>query len=274
MKNEQQKRSRNAAIGPVIILLLCPDVTSYGIGSLSPSRRFIALTKQQPFLICRSTKDDERDDNRFERVIVSQRQQQARIKPINRKPRYYWSDQTNLRKELIDFWSKLGIATNHTSPTIPNESLLVYYKRHDLRAAIVKNGGRQALSILLNNAPIMPGRWKDAIACSIELQHLIHSGKETKLCLDRPPWTNKSEEKGSLATMFIKANNTKLWSHHEDRNQKGHWNLQTVIQQMYVNDFAHCHDRLYLLVTFHMDSLIFEAHACFQLFILCCLDQL
>ena len=237
MKNEKRKRSRNSGFVSLIIFLLCPHVTAFGFRSQSSSRRFAASTKHQPFL--RFKKETDRDDRGVDRVpvpVISQRQRQTRRKAIDRKPRYFWFDPTNLRNELLQFWSKLGIATNHTSPTIPNESLLVYYERHDIRAAIVKNGGRAAVSILLNHAPIMPGRWKDAIASSIELQQLLRSANETNLRADRPPWTNKTAKETSLATSFLKSNNdTKLWTHHDGRNQKGHWNLQTVIQDLYVS---------------------------------------
>ena len=193
---------------------------------------------------CRYQKDNHDADDAVEivPVFISRRQRQARKKPIHRKPRYYWMDPKNLQQELVDFWSQLGITTNITSPTIPNESLLVYYERNDLRAAIVKNGGRPAVSILLNHAPIMPGRWKDAIASSIELQQLLQTDG-VDLSTDRPPWTKGISTKESITTpTFTKVNNnnsddnnTKLWSHHEGRNQKGYWNLQTVIQELYVS---------------------------------------
>jgi hypothetical protein len=156
------------------------------------------------------------------------RGRQVRKKPIDRRPRYYWCDSTNLRNELTLFWTQLGIDTNHSSPTIPNESLLVYYDRHDIRAAIVKNGGRLAVSSLLNHAPIMPGRWRDAVSTSTELQQLIQI-EATALRTDRPPWTNKS----TIQLTSVDAT-TKLWSHQSGRNQKGYWNLQTVIQELYV----------------------------------------
>jgi hypothetical protein len=69
----------------------------------------------------------------------------------------------NLRNELCHFWLNHGVSVKENGnkirvPTIPNEDFLMHYKRHDLRAAISKYGGRAAVSKLLDDAPIMPGQ--------------------------------------------------------------------------------------------------------------------
>ena len=152
-----------------------------------------------------------------------QRQRQVRRKPVQRRPRYYWLDSVNLRSELCLFWRNCGVETN--SPTIPTEVLLMHYERHDLRAAIAKNGGRIAVSELLGGAPIMPGRWRNAVASSPELQHLLKL--DASLTPERPPRVMTS-----IAIEPVV--NNKRWSHHNGRNLKGYWSLQTVVRELYV----------------------------------------
>ncbi len=243
MNHDKRIRSRIITINPIFLfLLISPGISglvtpvSWGRIATAPS-----TTTKHP---CRSptqlgTSNEPHHKNNDNTVLVSRRHRQIRKKPMDRKPRYYWLDRMNLRQEFLDFWSNLGVSTNVTSPTIPNESLLMYYERHDLRAAIVKNGGRHAVSLLLNHAPIMPGRWKDAISTCIEVQQLIHRN-DTNLSPDRPPWHTKTAADTSSVTVLFKTNDTKLWSHHEGRNQKGHWNLQIVVQELYVSTVGVC----------------------------------
>jgi hypothetical protein len=96
-----------------------------------------------------------------------------------------------------------------------------------LRAAIVKNGGRAAVSHLLNGAPIIPGRWKNAVHCGPEMRLLLLQN-HTGLSQERPPRI------GATTLSIEPLNGPKRWSHHNGRNKKGHWSLQTVIQELYV----------------------------------------
>ena len=251
MRDGKRIRSRIITTSPIIIILIGPGI--YGLVTPFAWRRTAAApsttTKYQWWCRCSQTLDTPNeqqyyhndDDKNENSVLVSRRHRQIRKKAVDRKPRYYWLDRMNLHREFVDFWSNLGVSTNDTSPTIPNESLLMHYERHDLRAAIVKNGGRHAVSILLNHAPIMPGRWKDAISTCIEVQQLIHRN-DTILSPDRPPWHIKTAADISSVTVLpvVDTNNTKLWSHHEGRNQKGHWNLQIVVQELYVSTGGVC----------------------------------
>jgi hypothetical protein len=83
----------------------------------------------------------------------------------NRKPRGYWKNITNIEYELRNLWiEKMQISNNANNddnnngdkllvkllyeypPPIPNEALLNYWNRHDIRNAIRSYGGRTLLS--------------------------------------------------------------------------------------------------------------------------------
>jgi hypothetical protein len=225
MNNQLPNQPRISSLFALIVLFCVyrgADTLRNGLSITSKFGR--SIDKRRYIVLTRFTEIYLGDDD-GSLITTPRRRRQVRKQPIDRRPRYYWSESTNLRNELCRFWSRLGVDTNNTSPTIPNESLLVYCGRHDIRAAIVKNGGRQSLSLLLNNASIMPGRWKDAVATNVELQHLLHI--DSKLSAERPPWMISN-------TGYIQSGHGQLWSHHEGRNEKGHWNLQKVIQELYV----------------------------------------
>jgi hypothetical protein len=137
------------------------------------------------------------------------------LSPRGRRPRNYWSNITNAEREIQMFWRealqhsiqealksaqntddqrlRLVVELNlgddgssvRTPLVIPNEVLLRYYNRHDLRAAIVAYGGRRELQQALqyerskqrqhrrtiqvdhddtnSSVFVMPGRWRDAV---------------------------------------------------------------------------------------------------------------
>lgn len=180
-----------------------------------------------------------------------QRRRQIRRKSVDRQPRFYWTDPENLRLEIFLFWRNCGVFVepttvpeassshhdNHTSatqlppPTIPNEIFLMHYERHDLRGAIVKNGGRECVSKLLGGAPIMPGRWSSATTPSSlslcpELKELLRL--DPSLSIERPPRVRTSS-----AVAPKEEGTGRRWLHQNDRNRMGYWSLQTVIQELY-----------------------------------------
>jgi len=128
--------------------------------------------------------------------------QQERRLPRTRKPKFYWTHLENVQQELYDFWANLGIQ----SLCLPNETLLNYFQRHDLRAAIATHGGREVLAYKLKRhkaksktkttstavaaistgIKIMPGRWNEAVTTSLEL-HTLLQNKTIGLSEDRPP---------------------------------------------------------------------------------------
>ena len=83
-----------------------------------------------------------------------------------RKPRFYWHDEENVKKELISFWDELNVPIHkynpQQSPPIPSEFLLNHFNRNDLRWGIAQFGGREHLSHVFGGAIIIPGKWKEA----------------------------------------------------------------------------------------------------------------
>ena len=106
---------------------------------------------------------------------LQHRQLQIRKKPgSTRRPKHYWMDIGNVDRELREFWDSVNVTIDDKEPPpIPNETLLNYFKRYNLRGAIVVNGGRDNVSLLLGGARVMPGKWKDAVETSPELQQLL-----------------------------------------------------------------------------------------------------
>lgn len=216
MQRKTPKQPWRLAFVPVLILLT-KDTEAFSIG-----RTYTSCTR---LLVLLDANNREASLDPTLQSKVRRRKRQARRKPVQRRPKYYWSDPSNLRSELCEFWKNCGVET--VGPTIPNEVLLMHYERHDLRAAIAKNGGRNSVSELLGGAPIMPGRWNKAVAHSRELQQLLRV--DASLTADRPP---RCCIHVSSTTVEPNAANDKNWSHHGGRNPKGYWSLQTVIQEL------------------------------------------
>lgn len=167
----------------------------------------------------------------------------------NRKPRYYWSQRSNLEREFRSFWTDdcgidvemIGTAKGDAPPpTIPNETLLMHFRRHDLRGAIVANGGREELAEMLGGAAIMPGRWKDAVRDCWELRHLTESGHFSGLSADWPPKVvatspnDGAEAKGVGRSEKGKDDRIAMkWSHRSTRKPKGYWTMMLIIQNLY-----------------------------------------
>jgi hypothetical protein len=158
------------------------------------------------------------------------RLRQQRQQSVDRRPRHYWTDPDNLRNELCQFWQSRGVSIEENGnkirvPTIPNEVLLMHYKRHDLRAAISKYGGREAVSKLLDDAPVMPGRWSLAVESSLALQRLLQL--DTSLKREHPPAVVVSSADVS------RIESGKKWVHNDGRKILGYWTLQTVVRELY-----------------------------------------
>lgn len=157
-------------------------------------------------------------------AVRPSRIRQKRSRPARRRPDCYWSDINHLRFELCSFWNDHGVhIPPNQPPPIPNEVTLRYYRRHDLRAAVVKYGGREAVAHVLGGSPIVPGRWKDALRESPELRKLVEA--DATLSTLNPP---------SLATTRIGVASSSRWKHQDGRKPKGYWNKKTLLKEMYV----------------------------------------
>jgi hypothetical protein len=162
---------------------------------------------------------------------------QQRTKPQNRKPKYYWSDLANLRTELDIFWKDRGVVVGKGSAkksgmgriVIPNETLLLHYRKHDLRGAIASHGGRYAVADKLECAlptgtkvEVMSGTWTLAAHESPELRSLIQL--DPLLSKELPP-TISSQSRSSTGL------GGRRWSHNPARHPKGYWNSRTAVIQ-------------------------------------------
>eukprot|EP00977_Amphora_coffeiformis_P009896 scaffold2290_cov170-Amphora_coffeaeformis.AAC.16 len=153
--------------------------------------------------------------------LVSRKRQQRR-KPRNRRPRYYWTNPKNIRREIEQFWSDCGLdstsSTKNNPLMIPNESLLHHYGRHDLRAALQSAGGREVVAEQLGgDVQIMPGRWSEAVQ-EHQIQALLEIDNSLSPDLSPTATASSTEDK---------------WSHQSDRKPKGYWNLTVVIAELY-----------------------------------------
>jgi len=209
--------------------------------------------------------DEMQKDVRVSRPAGGQRrrEQMRRRKSEKKRPKHYWSDVSNIERELRSFWEDdCGIDIDAgRPPPIPNEMLLRSLDRHDLRGAIVRIGGRDALSEMLGKAPIVPGPWRDAVRESPELRRLIADcaiadggGGELPLEPDRlsPPAAYgliSKSRRGMAEMMELQdiANDSyvRRWSHRSGRKPKGYWTLRVVIQELYeyVDEYRERHGR-------------------------------
>mmetsp|Transcript_33731 Transcript_33731/g.73071 ORF Transcript_33731/g.73071 Transcript_33731/m.73071 type:complete len:461 (-) Transcript_33731:161-1543(-) len=161
-------------------------------------------------------------------LALSIRPKQTRRKPKARRPNGYWSDRDNLRKEIEMFWHDVGVTT--TSPPtlspIPNEALLNHFGRNDLRWAIARHGGREAVSEWMGGVPLVPGKWAEAVATCSEVQQLLDPSNVAgrKLSADVPPKSPQAEHRD-----IISSSTKPRWKHRPGRKPKGYWTEERVL---------------------------------------------
>jgi hypothetical protein len=146
---------------------------------------------------------------------------QIREKPSFRKPKGYWLDISNIEKELRDQWKYVNVTVEEQQPPpIPNETLLNYWKRHDLRSVIVQSGGRDYLAEDLGGAFIIPGKWSEAKKNAWVKQLLA---ADPNLDPDLPP----------LSPQQLKSKGRKVssWAHQSTRKTRGYWSSEIVVIQ-------------------------------------------
>lgn len=138
-----------------------------------------------------------------------------------------------METELRDLWKSVGVELVDDSqpPPIPNESLLNYWRRYDLRAAIVTHGGREALAESLGGALIIPGRWSVAVNTTY-VQQLLEN--DLDLSSDLPPLSPQQLKKGIVReekALFERKD--KRQAAKGVRRGKGYWySDQKVIQEL------------------------------------------
>ena len=175
-----------------------------------------------------------------------------------RHPPNYWSDMETIRTELLQFWQEsLQIPIfpeEHNTPPIPNEFLLTFAKRYDLKYAINHvYGGREALAYALaydgtmrahTSKPcrIIGGQWySDECIHTREVQFLYrHPVFGPKLQECKPYLTMNSDGKnsaiGTARTLSFSALGWKefsgkqdRWRHQASRKSWGFWNA-TILE--------------------------------------------
>ena len=168
---------------------------------------------------------------------------QSRRQLESRRPKHYWKRKKNLQFELRQLWESVNVSIPlDQPPPIPNESLLNYWGRHDLRAAIVTNGGRAELSERLGGAQIIPGKWVNASQTPF-VQELVAS--DPKLHAHMPPISPQQIKQINATAandntefeLEIRARQNprrQRWVHQDGRNTKFHWDQQMVITQLYL----------------------------------------
>ena len=183
-------------------------------------------------LTATSAPSSENPPNRTVALRPVRRKRQQRRKPRNRRPRNYWTEPDNLAREIRLFWEQDCGLENYSASIgttlIPSENLLYYYGRHDLRAALVSTGGRETVAELLGGARILPGRWKEAVQ-DPQIQALLAIDPTLSADLSPVSAANVNQTESSSADT-----SSPKWSHASDRRPKGFWNLQRVVQELYL----------------------------------------
>jgi hypothetical protein len=156
---------------------------------------------------------------------------------------------TNVEQELRDLWATVNNVTtitnqeendnyndndssNQPPPAIPNEALLNYWKRHDLRAAVVSHGGRQQLAELFGEGCIIiPGKWSEAVEMPI-VQELLE--QDSNLSRDLSPLSPQQLRKvgGNIVKKKEASSIRPEKKARQRRKKKGYWSDQVVIQEL------------------------------------------
>jgi hypothetical protein len=169
--------------------------------------------------------------------------QQRRNTAATRKPREYWIKVENIDLELRNQWLlALSQSANdgdqhhahhflppNMPPPIPNNSLLFYWKRHDLANAIQKFG-RLELSSLLGGAMVIPGKWKEAVKVPL-VNQVVES--DPNLNMDKPPLSPQQQGKllkDRLDNFPQNHSETERCNHRPIPRKRGFWSKQKVIE--------------------------------------------
>jgi hypothetical protein len=153
---------------------------------------------------------------------------QIRERSRIRKPPGYWLEVKNVEAELRNLWKSVNVNIDPKQPPpIPNESLLNYWKRYDLRSAIVQNDGREILSELLGGALIVPGKWSEAKE-TIWVKQVIQ--EDPDLSAEYPPLSPQQLRLNSSSDTLNKVEGScRRWAHTSSRKEKGYWSSEIVV---------------------------------------------
>jgi hypothetical protein len=239
-----------------LLLLISSDVDV--VGSLAPASPFqiqfkiassrpVSMTRNLSTLASTNNSNDENSSinanlttskNAMIQSILSvtnetdiqQRRRQRRQFKAKRRPRNYWRDLSNVEQELRMQWNDCSVSIpDDCPPPIPNEALLNYWKRHDLRSAIVAHGGREQLSKYLGGAEIIPGKWVLATNTTVVQQLVAH---DSNLDPEVPPLSPQQQ-------MLKKEQRRRLdkdsrWMHSDKRKPAKYWTKKVILEEFFV----------------------------------------
>jgi hypothetical protein len=188
--------------------------------------------------------------NDFTSYLPPTRRRQRNPSARPRKPKYYWTDLDNLYRELQGLWKEEAGITyqashNSSSSTpntlqvlVPNETLLRYLGRHDVRAAIASHGGRVRLENEYSHLfRIQSGRWTEGVTQeSMHMSALLQ--KHSNLSAKRPPFLGNAMSSAltTNTSASLPIGNTSLNKQVQlPKNQKrlkGYWTSQKVIEEL------------------------------------------
>lgn len=202
-------------------------------------------------------------------IVGKEMEERFRIRKTKRRrhPPNYWSGLDRIRAELILFWEGTLqvpiLDEERDTPPLPNEMLLSFTNRHDLKYAINSvYSGREALAYALSvdsnrNTPsrIIGGRWySDDCINTREVQLLYqHAILGPELQKSKPyarptavsptsptdeiqdnsiRTTTKDLTSSSLRQISIPSPPLDKWRHRPGRNTWGFWNNTTIEREL------------------------------------------
>lgn len=157
---------------------------------------------------------------------------QTRKTPLRRKPSGYWKDTENIENEIRSLWEEVKVKIpSDEPPPIPNETLLNYWRRHDIRYAISQFGGRDLLSVELNGAFVVPGKWKEASETVWVKQVIANDPNLDPKVPPMSPQQGKMKREDPIEKTALRQK--KRWTHQTTRRKKGFWgSKQVVIEEL------------------------------------------
>jgi len=224
---------------PLITAVVAPHCTAFNLHFLSSRRQSIKIIRESDAATSSfDTKNSTTNDHvellpqlyTYQKPRQKRRPQTTRTRP--RKPRFYWHDEENVRKELQSFWDELNIPINqfypNQPPPIPSEFLLNHFNRHDLRWGIAQFGGRENLSYALEGAIIIPGKWKEAKELDIIKSLLpVIAKHHTRECETRTNNDDYASNKQPLIAIVPSTNNNNA------STKKEFWSKEKAIRDLY-----------------------------------------
>lgn len=157
------------------------------------------------------------------------------VAPSKRKPKNYWNDKENVRRELREFWQTLNVTAHYPQdrPPLPSFALLNHFGRNDLRQVMLKYGGREYLSEDLGGCEVIPGKWKVAVNESRIVQELVQN-PVLGLRADLPPLSPQQKRTIGNSEFNEEKRAQTRWKYSvQGRRPIKYWSLAVLIESLY-----------------------------------------